>query len=486
MANPTKLLYAKFRIGKTPPETMDAFLVSEDRGRVDNWKADERLQSEASESTELVSLNTFEKLADSFEKSISVFQNTVPFLMQMMPILLQLMHDRSIRRFVRKHGACLEEGQFETYSLGIQYFGELNRRIEKSVTLTKGVISLPNMFLVGLVSAYDKFLSDLIRVIFLTKPEFLSSSERNLSFRDLMEIGSIEAARERIIEKEIETVIRKSHSEQISWLESKLKMPLTKGLEIWSDFIEICERRNLFTHTGGIISEQYIKICNEHGCSVGDCTIGQVLTIDPEYYTRAVEVVLEFGMKLVQVIWRKFLPTETDDAENNLNHFSYRLITQKNYKLAAKMLKFGLTDMKKHGTEATRKMMVVNYANAEKLGGNVDVAREILDREDWSASTDRYRICVAAVKDEIETVISLMPRVVETKEMRISDFREWPVFETVRADPRFVEVFERSFSEKLLADRESTKPRDMEIGTGLEDDSADAISPAARDQSTIH
>jgi hypothetical protein len=107
MANPTKSFYAKSRIGETPPETMDAFLVSEDRGRVDNWKADERLQSEASESTELVSPNTFAMLADSFEKSVNVFQNTVPFLMQMMPILLQFMDDQSIRGFVRKHGACL-------------------------------------------------------------------------------------------------------------------------------------------------------------------------------------------------------------------------------------------------------------------------------------------------------------------------------------------------------------------------------------------
>ena len=117
--------------------------------------------------------------------------------------------------------------------MSIDHLSELTGRIERADSIRSGVHSLPSMFFVGLVSAYDKFLSELIRAMFIARPELLSSSERNLSFKDLMEIGSVEAARERIIEKEIETVIRKSHSEQISWLEAKLNMPLTKDLDIW-------------------------------------------------------------------------------------------------------------------------------------------------------------------------------------------------------------------------------------------------------------
>jgi hypothetical protein len=160
----------------------------------------------------------------------------------------------------------------------------------------------------------------------------------------------------------------------------------------------------------------------------------------------------------------------------HLNRFSYRLITQRKYKLAAKMLRFGLQEMKRWGTEATRKMMVVNYANAQKLDGNVQLSQEILDSEDWSASTDNYRICVAAVKNDVETVVSLMTRVVETGTMTISSFREWPVFETVRSDPRFVEAFERGFGQKLLAEREARKPRDNKPESELDSDPANAMA----------
>jgi hypothetical protein len=238
---------------------MDAFIISEDKDRVDQWTADRRPEDDAASPRELASTNVFPKIAKEFEKAINSFQNTVPFIMRMIPSILQLMDDRALRSFARNRGDLLEKGEFETYRLSIDHLGEFTRRMDNGGSIRSGVGSLPSMFFVGLVSAYDKFLSELIRAIFIARPELLSSSERNLSFRDLIEIGSVDAARERIIEKEIETVIRKSHSEQISWLEFKLNMPLTKDLAIWPDFIEICERRNLLTHTGGVISDGSIE-----------------------------------------------------------------------------------------------------------------------------------------------------------------------------------------------------------------------------------
>jgi hypothetical protein len=102
--------YAKFRIDNGPLKAMDAFIISENEDRVHEWKADERPLSDPTASTEPVAVNRFEELARSFDKSINIFQNTVPFLMQMIPLFLQLMDDRSIRRFTRRHAACLETG----------------------------------------------------------------------------------------------------------------------------------------------------------------------------------------------------------------------------------------------------------------------------------------------------------------------------------------------------------------------------------------
>ncbi len=192
-----------------------------------------------------------------------------------------------------------------------------------------------------------------------------------------MEIGSVEAARERIIEKEVETVIRDSHVQQIEWLEKKLSMPLRKDLKIWPQFVEICERRNLISHIDGVVSSQYLAVCKEHGVSTNGAAVGSRLEITAEYYRKAVSVILEFGTKLAQVIWRKLVPDQIEQADRELNELSYRLITKRRYREAIVLLRFGLYEMKKHGTDATKKAMVVNLANAEKLDGNKDEAEKI-------------------------------------------------------------------------------------------------------------
>ena len=47
-----------------------------------------------------------------------------------------------------------------------------------------------------------------------------------------------------------------------------------------------------------------------------------------------------------------------------------------------------------------------------------------------------------------------MKPVVDAGLIALAQLREWPVFETVRSDARFVETFEREFGQKLLADNE--------------------------------
>ena len=78
--------------------------------------------------------------------------------------------------------------------------------------IANGVV--PTNFLVALVSQYDAFLGNLVGVLLKLKPELLKASDRALTFSQLSDFGSIEAAREFIVEKETETLLRKSHAEQ--------------------------------------------------------------------------------------------------------------------------------------------------------------------------------------------------------------------------------------------------------------------------------
>jgi hypothetical protein len=464
MEDDQKYFYAKFKID-SDLEIVENLFISEDRATIEEWKGSRARKEDENISVIQKKPSQFAVVMTEFEESINTFKTTVPFIMGNLPIMRRLSDDHNIRQFVAKNGELIRSDEigFELYRITIDHAAILSKKLERSSNISSGINKIPGLFLMGLISSYDQFLSQLIRCMFISNPEMLSSSERNISFKDLIEIGSVEAARERVIEKAIESIIRDNHSDHIEWLESTLNMPLRKDLKIWPEFIEICERRNLIAHTNGTISSQYITNCKKHGCNVDELIVGNVLEITSTYYERAVSVILEFGIKLTQVVWRKLKAGEIEEADQELNKITFRLITKRMYKEATILLRFGLFEMKKHGTELFRKMMVVNLANAEKLSGNKSEAEKILNDEDWSASTDTFVICVAAVRDDTQTVINLMKAVVDAGHLTVANFREWPVFENIRSDSHFVETFEREFGQRMVADLEASTASKTEL-----------------------
>src|SRR5262249_20380427 len=156
-----------------------------------------------------------------------------------------------------------------------------------------GTAQLPQVMVVGLVSAYDAFLAHLLRAVFSIHPETVLTSEKSIKFSDLINYSSIEEARSSLIEREIDTVIRSSHHDQFAWMEQRFSIPLRDNLAVWPKFIELCERRNLLSHTGGTVSAQYLAVCKAHGVDVVGLKLGQKLIVTSEYLAEAVRTVYE-------------------------------------------------------------------------------------------------------------------------------------------------------------------------------------------------
>jgi hypothetical protein len=211
--------------------------------------------------------------------TLESYRSFMPFLTgNLVPKITRIMGEREIGQFVKKHGfmrADLSTDGREVYKLDQKLFGEIMSRTEMVKSAVRGGRMLPEVVVVGLISAYDGFLSSLLRVVIDKHPEIVLTSQKELTFKELLEFRSIEEARSTLIEREIESVIRKSHHEQFDWMEKHLDVPLRKGLAVWPKFIELCERRNLFTHTNGIVSGQYIKNCCDNKCNVSNIKIGK-------------------------------------------------------------------------------------------------------------------------------------------------------------------------------------------------------------------
>lgn len=323
-------------------------------------------------------------------------------------------------------------------------FETLERNASISELASKIIIE--SLF-VSLISHYDAFLSKLLRNIYEIQPEVLNGSERNLTFTQLIEMQTIESAREHIIDKEIDAIIRKSHSEQFDYLEKLLSIKLREKLPIWQTFIEITERRSLLVHCDGIVSNQYLKNCDEHNCNIEKIQIGDRLGIEIDYFIEAYACLYEMATKLTHTLWRKLLITDLENADKELNDICYHLIDTKSFKIADILLEFAC-NQKKHFDDLYKNVFIVNAALSKYLQNQKEEAKTILLKKDWSACSDNFKLACAVITENSEKAYELMLKIGENGDVDKSNYKEWPLFKKIRKEKKFKETYYNIFKEE--------------------------------------
>ena len=309
--------------------------------------------------------------------------------------------------------------------------------------------------IISLISQYDAFLGELIRALFLIKPETLNVSERNISFSQLREFNTMDDAREYIMGKEIESVLRDSHIEQFKWLENKYGLELRKGLTVWPTFVEVTERRNLFTHSSGVVSGQYLDVCREHEVQLAqEVRIGTELDVTTDYFELAYECIFEIGVKLAHVLWRKVAPPDLKDADKNLNAVCYNLLLKGHYKLVCILLDFAMETLKKYSDDSSRRTFIINRAQAYKWAGEDEKAKMIVKSADWSASSDRFKLAEAVLLDDFGKADYLVRKIGSQGDIKMFDYREWPLFREYRKTEGFLKAFEEVFNESFYSEKD--------------------------------
>lgn len=276
-----------------------------------------------------------------------------------------------------------------------------------------------------------------------------NQSGRSLTFSDLSEFDLIESAKNYIAEKEAEDLIRKSHAEQFEWLERTFSVTLRKDLSIWPAFIELTERRNLFVHTDGIVSSQYLSSCRKHGF-IPEVKVGQRLGVDLAYLEQAHACLYEVGVKLGQVLYRKLFPKELKIADARLNDICYELIQDEKYNLAKTLLNFATGVLKKHASQHSRLLFTINYALAFKLSGDAQRCKTILDEVDWTAADDVFKLAVAVLRKEYGLACKLMLQIGPKHGwLTKNEYQEWPLFRDFRKSSEFRKCYKRIFHEEF-------------------------------------
>lgn len=318
-----------------------------------------------------------------------------------------------------------------------------------------------NGYFLSLFCSLDLFSSELLSAIYLRKPELYNDINRSIEIRDMMRYESLEDIKSVILQYEIESLKRKSYVDQFKDMESRFDIKL-REFEKWPHFVECAQRRNLHTHCDGIVSEQYLRICKTEGYSFNDkIKIGDKLTLGKEYLHYAFDLILEVGVKLGHTFWRKIFPNELEEADNHLIMITYNLLKREKWRIAQVIGEFAI-EQKKHASDITKKIFVINYAIALKFGRKHKKAKKVLGELDWSATSNDFKIAEAVLQGKYEDATKIMKRIGKEGEIvKEYAYHDWPLFRKFRETKLFLKTYESiygyPFTVKLERIVEATK-----------------------------
>lgn len=366
--------------------------------------------------------------------------------------LIRKSGQEQVDKFIKDHAKNVKgEGSEVTFTVDLDRRAQWTKLDREVNSVRSAQRLIPRNFIVAFVCTYDSLLGKLIRFILEVKPEILDDSERTLKFSELLTYPDLATAREYLVEKEVETVLRRSHADQFKWLELKLGTPFNKNLQSWPQFVELTERRNLFVHCDGIVSSQYLSVCSEHKCNIDTATkAGTKLDVPKEYFENAYECLYEIGVKLAHVVWRKILKSEIGKIDGNLIDVTFSLVERGEYQIAIRILEFFTQPQMPHLKETVVRTLVLNLAQAYKWSGNEEKCKSVLAATDWSATEDRFKIAVAVLNDDFDAAYRSMRRLVHDETFHQVYYKEWPIFKKLRKQPEFPKVYEECYKEPFV------------------------------------
>lgn len=327
---------------------------------------------------------------------------------------------------------------------------EINCEITKYNIISKNNILIQSLYF-NLFSTFDVFIGELLKFIFELKPNYLKSKEKALSYEEILDSASIDAIKQQIIANEIDKLRRESYVDQFITLEKKFEIQLRK-FDNWPAFVECTQRRNLLMHCGGIISEQYIKICSSQGSDLRGIVAGQKLSIDHDYLINSSILFQEVSYKLGQVLWRKCFEDELEKADSYLVKYTYRLLTENKWDQAKLIGAFALS-LPRLFNDTYRKLLTINYSIALNFSGDKSKMHAILNKTDWSSCIDDFKVAKLVLEEKFEDACVILKKIGKKGEyIDERAYREWPLFNNIRKDNVFQKTYQEIYDKVLTVE----------------------------------
>jgi hypothetical protein len=406
--------------------------------------------------TEIPPTHPIEKLVENYLLAIRNIAQTVNIVM---PHLAKWRRDE-IKKYEKRLAHFIPEDANDGVTHQVT-FDSARDFVELSATLrtleeldnNKALPVLARSLFMQMFSEFDAFMGALLKNIYLKNQDLLKGVSREISLRELFEHSTIDDVKIAMLDKEIETFRRDSYVEQFSSLEKKFQITLKKFDE-YPEFIELSQRRNIFTHNDGLVSAQYLSVCEREGWKFPKRpTTGNTLHVTLPYFDRALRVMSKVGYMLAHTLWLKVFPQEHVELHDSISNRIYQCLEHKRWQLAADLGSFALTDpMKKSVTEINLRIRTINIAIGLKFSERDDEARQLLKSLDWTASYRDFKLAIYILEEKYDEAVDLMLSIGKSGEiLQQSSYHSWPLFHKFRECPEFYSTYEKIYGEPYAA-----------------------------------
>ncbi|MDL1989052.1 MAG: hypothetical protein LWX08_15710 [Deltaproteobacteria bacterium] len=343
-------------------------------------------------------------------------------------------------------------------------------RINKSELLS----DLATGHFLTLFATFDAFTGDLLTAVYAKKPELFNSLDRSMSISEMLTYGNVDDIKKIILASEIEAFRRKSYLQQFQALENRFVLNLRK-FKNWSKFVECGQRRNLFSHCDGRVSEQYISICNDNEFKLPEDTIvGSKLKLSTEYLFNSCNLIIEVILKLGQTIWRKLLPQELEEADKQLISIQYDFLRQSDWRCAIMAGDYAVS-LPNYASTVNSIILMINHIIALKNCKLDDQVNKLLDSQDWSALCNDFRIAEKVLREDYDAALDIMEKIgMKGDFIDEHAYHVWPLFREFRQTEQFLKGYKKvygyDFATKLKeAAEESSTEAEAQISRKKED-----------------
>lgn len=284
-----------------------------------------------------------------------------------------------------------------------------------------------NNAVVNCVTSYEQFVGFLFKSFYFQNSNCVC--KKALTFEELKEIGSVEEAKNYLINREIKDLMYGSIDDWQKHFKNNIKIKINHYESNIKEINEIFLRRNLIVHNSSIVNSIYLK---EIGNS--DYKIDDPIESSTEYINNVQKLLFvnAFYLGIFCIDKMGYSKDEKLEIANTFSFIAFNMM--KNGKWEQAKIIYSVIKEFELFSKEMKEMHNINYLLC-RVNLNEDNIYEEIEKIDFSDKSNFLKMGYFALmlkKDELIETIKLMGT-----DVRTDMINEWPVFFRVREDKNY-------------------------------------------------